>query len=153
MAGIVNPGANAFAQSMVIRERRAGTAVGVVVSHRLPADIAAFIIYVDPEHGRAGYGIEATALYISHLFDSGARLVTADVLSFNKAVIGILTRIGINPQARLREHAFAAGQFWDVLVFSFTAEEWIRAVARYRRILPGGQRRPAAFSSARTRST
>jgi RimJ/RimL family protein N-acetyltransferase len=145
MGGGIRSGTNAFAPEMLIRERREGAIVGVVLNHRMPADIAAYFIYLDPDKGRAGYGIEATALYVSHLFDCGARLVTADVLSFNRAVIGILGKAGIKPQARLREHAYAAGRFWDVLVFSFGVDEWIGALARYRPMLPGGDRPPVAF--------
>jgi RimJ/RimL family protein N-acetyltransferase len=149
MGGALREGASAFAPPMLIRERRHDTAVGLVVNQRLPASVAAFLIYVDPELGRAGYGIEATALYVSHLFDCGARLVTADVLTFNTAVNGILTKAGIAPQARLREHVYVAGAFWDVLVYSFGVDEWLRALARYRRYLPGGDRRPAAIGSLR----
>jgi RimJ/RimL family protein N-acetyltransferase len=149
MGGALREGASAFAPPMLIRERRQGRAVGLVVNQRVPADVAAFLIYVDPERGRAGFGIEATALYVSHLFDSGARLVTADVLSFNTAVNGILAKAGLAPQARLREHVYVAGGFWDVLVYSFGVEEWLRALARYRRHLPGGDRRPAALGTLR----
>jgi RimJ/RimL family protein N-acetyltransferase len=145
MGGALHAASSVFAPPMLIRERRHGKAVGLVINQRVPAGVAAFLIYVDPEWGRAGYGIEATALYVSHLFDSGARLVTADVLVFNRAVNGILAKAGIAPQARLREHVYVAGTFWDVLVYSFGVDEWLRALARYRRMLPGGDRQAVAI--------
>jgi RimJ/RimL family protein N-acetyltransferase len=129
---------------MLIRDRRSGEAIGVVENHPLPGKIAVFVVYLDRQRGRAGFGFEAVSLYISHLFDSGARLVTAEVLEFNADMIAILRKVQIVPQARLRDHVYSAGRFWDLLVYSFDRVEWVRIVDRYRRILPGGDRRPAA---------
>lgn len=137
-------GLSPYGPPMVIRDLRSGRAVGMVENHGLPAGIAVYLIYLDPELGRPGFGLEATALYVSHLFDHGARLVTAEVLSFNLDVIGIMRKAGWPEQARLREHVFAAGRFWDVLVYSFDQASWERALSRYRSRLPGGGRRPAA---------
>lgn len=142
-------GESHYAPPMIIREKRSGDAVGVVENHELPGGVAVFVIYLDRERGRAGYGLEATALYVSHLFDSGARLVTAEVLSLNTEVIGIMRKAGWPPQARLREHVYTAGRFWDVLVYSMDREDWLRALSRYQRHLPGGGRRPAALGIPR----
>lgn len=139
-------GGSVFAPPMLIRERRSGRAVGVVENQALPGSVALYLIYLDPTTGRAGYGLEATALYVSHLFDSGARLVTAEVLELNAAVIGIMRKAGWPEQARLREHIYAAGRFWDLLVFSLDQESWERGIARYRARLPGGDRRPSALA-------
>jgi len=70
-------GSLSIAPPMVIRERRSNRAVGVVQNHSQPGGIAVFVIYLDPKWRRAGLGFEATILYISHLFDCGARLVTS----------------------------------------------------------------------------
>jgi RimJ/RimL family protein N-acetyltransferase len=134
-----------IAAPMLVRERRTGEAVGVVENHPTPGKVAVIVIYLDPQRSRAGFGVEVTFLYMSHLFDSGARLVAAEVLEFNTQVIGILTKFRITPVVRLREHVYTAGRFWDLLIWSLDREEWVAIVDRYRRILPGGGRPPAAI--------
>jgi len=136
---------SAIAPPMLIRDRRTGEAVGVVENHPLPGKATAFVVYLDRQRGRAGFGFEAFFLYASHLFDSGARLITGEVLEFNAGTIGILRKVGLLPQARLREHVYSAGRFWDLLIYTIDREEWVGIVDRYRRVLPGGDRRPAAI--------
>jgi RimJ/RimL family protein N-acetyltransferase len=146
-------GASEFAPPMLIRDLRSGRAVGVVDNSGLPGGVTVVAIYLDPEHGRAGWGMEAITLYVTYLFDQGARLVTAEVLGFNAAMIGVLRTLKIEPQARLREHAYVAGRYWDVLVYSFDRTEWVtKVVERYRDRLPGGWRRPAAIGALRRKS-
>lgn len=133
-----------IAPRMLVRVRSSGEAVGVVENHALPGNVAVFVTYLDRTRGRHGFGFESVVLYISHLFDSGARLVNGEVLEFNTEMMGILRKVNIAPQARLREHVYMAGHFWDLLIYSFDRAQWVGIVDRYRRILPGGDRRPAA---------
>jgi RimJ/RimL family protein N-acetyltransferase len=149
MGGMAYSARNFYAPPMVISEIQSGAVVGVVASNRLPGDIASFLIFLDPDHGRAPHGMEATALYVSHLFDSGARLVMADVLAFNP-VNRLLQRVGLMPQARLREHVYAAGRFWDVLVYSFDRDEWLAALGPFLDRMPGGKKRPSALGGRRS---
>ena len=135
-----------YAPPMLIRSLRDRAAIGVVENHALPGGVAAYLIYLDPRT-RGGFGLEATALYVSLLFDSGARLVTADVFEFNTAVIRMLRKAHLEPHARLREHAYAAGRFWDVLVYYLDLESWKRFLKHHERRLPGGDRRPVALGS------
>ena len=150
MGGLTYAGSSSFASPMLVREQRSGVAVGIVANQRQPAGVATVLIFMDVNRSRGGSGAEAFALYVSHLFDSGARVVTAEVLSFNPAN-RLLTRLGLTAQARLREHAYSAGHFWDVVVYSFTRSEFLERLARYRRVLPGGTRRPVALGSSRSR--
>jgi RimJ/RimL family protein N-acetyltransferase len=129
---------SAIAPPMLLRSRRDGEAVGVVENHPLAGDVAVFVVYIGRQRGLAGFGFEAAILYISHLFDRGARLVTAEVLEFNREMNAILRKVGLVPQARLREHIYSGGRFWDVLVYSFDRAEWLRIIDPYRRRLPGG---------------
>lgn len=138
-----------IAPPMLIRNRRSGQAVGVVENHPLPGNAAAFVVYLDPHRARAGFAFEAIILYISHLFDCGARIVTAEVLEFNTDMIGILRKVQFEPQARLRDHVYAAGRFWDLIIYPFDRGDLLRVVDRYHRILPGGDRRPAAIGGRR----
>ena len=140
-----------IAPPMLIRDRRNGEAVGLVENHPLPGKVAVFVVYLDRQRGRAGFALEVFTLYASHLFDSGARLITGEVLEFNAEMIRILQKYRIVPQARLREHVYAAGRFWDLLVYTIDRAAWLRIVDRYRRVLPGGDRRPAAVGGKPTR--
>jgi len=144
-------GASPFGPPMLVRERASGQAVGVVENRPLPGSVAVFVIYLDSHGRRRGYGFEAACLYISHLFDSGARLVTAEILEFNTHMIGIMRKVGIEPQARFREHVYSAGAFWDMIIYSFDGAQWRGIVNRYRRMLPGGGRAPAAIGGSRLR--
>lgn len=139
-------GLGPYAPPMVVRSLRDQAAIGVVENHALPGGVAAYVIYLDPR-SRVGFGLEATALYVSLLFDAGVRLVTADVFEFNTAVIRMLRSAHLEPHARLREHAYAAGRFWDVLVFYLDLDGWKRFLKRHERRLPGGDRRPVALGS------
>lgn len=134
-----------IAPRMLVRVRSSGEAVGVVENHALPGDVAVFVTYLDRERGRHGFGFESVVLYISHLFDSGARLVNSEVLECNAEMISIIRKVNVVPQARLREHVYTAGRFWDLIVYSMDRAQWVGIVDRYRRILPGGDRRPAAI--------
>jgi hypothetical protein len=144
-------GESAFSPPMIIRERRTGQPVGFVENHAMPGGVAVLVVYMNRQRGRPGYGVEAAAIYISHLFDCGARLVVCEVLSLNDEALGIMRKAGWEPQARLRDHVYAAGRFWDLLIFSFDRTDWLRTAARYRRILPGGTRQPVAIGVRRSR--
>ena len=98
---------SAAAPPMLLRSRRDGEGVGVVENHPLPGNVAVFVVHIARQRGLAGFGFEAAILYISHLFDTGARLVTAEVLEFNREMNAILNKVGLVPQARLREHVYA----------------------------------------------
>lgn len=148
MGGVPFGARQVFAEPMSIRESASGAVVGMVANQRLPGDVASFLIFLDLARGRAPHGVEATALYVSHLFDAGARLVTLDVLVFNP-VNRLLQRVGLMPQARLRDHIYTAGKFWDVLVYSFDRTEWRRAISPFLDRLPGGSRRPSALGGRR----
>ena len=142
-------GSHEYAPAMLIRDRRTQRAVGVVDNSSQAAGAAIVMIYFDRDLGRGGAGLEAITLYVSHLFDHGARRVVAEVLDFNTGMNGVLKKLRFEPQARLREHAYVAGRYWDLLVYSFDLAEWKeKVVDRFRRRLPGGDRKPAAIGGS-----
>ena len=143
------PVSSPYAPPMLIVERRSGATVGMIENHGLPGGVAVVVVYLDRARGRAGYGVEALALYVSHLFDSGARHVTGEVLAFNTAMVRVMHHMTLPPRARMREHVFAAGRFWDLLVYSFDREQWLSGLGRYRRFLPGGDRSPTVLGGRR----
>jgi hypothetical protein len=133
---------SAIASPMLLRSRRDGEAVGLVENHPLPGNVAVFVVYIGRQRGLAGFCFEAAILYISHLFDSGARLVTAEVFEFNREMNGILRKVGLVPQARLREHLYSGGRFWDLLVYSFDRAQWVRIIKPYKHRFPASPASP-----------
>jgi len=149
-AGRVN-GLKSFGPAMLIRANRGGEALGLVENGEMMgySGVAVVLIFVDQERARPGVAMEAFAMYVSHVFESGARLVHVEVLAFNEPVLRMLRRIGVNEQARLRDQMYTGGRYWDVVVFAFDAVQFKEIWSRYARILPGGDRKPAALGSRR----
>lgn len=143
--------AKSFGPAMLIRETRSATAIGLVENGEMVGypGVAVVLIYVDTELARPGVAMEAFALYVASVFESGARLVHVEVLSFNTPVLRMLARIGVREQARLRDQVYTGGRFWDVLVFAFDAAQFRKILSRYSRALPGGDRTPAALGGRR----
>ena len=128
---------------MLIRERRGGQAIGIVENHRMAGypGVAVVTIFVDPDRARAGVAMEAFAIYLRHVFETGARLVHFEVLDSNAGVQRMLRTIGSEASARMREHLYVAGEFHDVLVFALTRDQFARAQARFSSMLPGARNR------------
>lgn len=139
----------AFGPAVLIRARSTGIAIGLVENGEMIGypGVAVVLIFMDPKSARPGLAFEAFAMYVAHVFESGARLVHLEVLEFNEPVLRILRRLGLEEQARLRDQVYAGGRFWDVAVFAFDAVQWAQMWNRFARILPGGDRRPAALGS------
>lgn len=105
----------------LVREVTSGRLVGVLDAAPVPGypDVASVSIYSDPARAQAGWALEAYGTFVLSLFEQGIRLVHHEVLEFNRPIQRILRGLGVQPSARLRSHAFVAGRFWDVLVFSY----------------------------------
>ena len=140
-----------FGPAMVIRDRTSGGVIGLVENGEMTGypGVAVVVIFVDQSLARPGVAMEAFAIYLRAVFEAGAALVHVEVLEFNTPVLRMLARIGLSPQARLREHVYSSGRFWDVLVFAFDRNQFEQIQGRYARILPGGDRRPAAVGARR----
>jgi hypothetical protein len=140
-----------FGPAMLIREKRSGAPIGLVENGEMIGypGVAVVLIYVDTARARPGVAMEAFAIYVASVFESGARLVHVEVLEFNLPVLRMLARIGVSEQARLRDQVYSGGRFWDVLVFAFNADQFRKIWSRYARILPGGDRKPAALGGRR----
>jgi RimJ/RimL family protein N-acetyltransferase len=138
-----------FGPAMVISDRRSGVAFGLIENGEMSGypGVAVVVIFVDQSLARPGVAMEAFALYVAQVFEAGAALVHLEVLEFNSPVLRMLSRIGLTAQARLREHLYVSGRFWDVLVFAFDRPRFEQITARYADRLPGGDRRPAAIGA------
>jgi hypothetical protein len=138
-----------FGPAMLIRATATEEALGLVENGEMTGypGVAVVLIFVDTGRARPGMAMEAFAIYVRNVFASGARLVHIEVIEFNEPVLRMLHRIGVGQQARLRHQMYTGGRFWDVLMFGFDAEQFKAIWSRYARILPGGNRKPAALGS------
>lgn len=115
-----NPG------TALIRPASTPDPVGVLDAQPLPGydDVVNLSIYTDTAQARGGVALEAYGLYVESLFTQGARLIHHEILALNAPILRVLRGIRLQPTARLREHAYAAGRWWDVLVFSYDETHW-----------------------------
>jgi len=121
--------------TMLFYEAETDQLLGVLDAGLLPGypGVVNLSIFTDSQFARPGLALHAYGLYVEMLFNGGVRLVHHEVLEFNLAVRGILRRIGVEPSARYREHAFAAGRLRDVLIYAYDQEHFQREFARYDR--------------------
>src|SRR2546430_4514765 len=140
-----------FGAPMVIREIASGRAIGLIENGVMSGypDVAVVLFFTDPDVARPGIATEAFAMYVAHVFEKGARLVHLEVLAFDRPVLHMIRRLGLEEQARLRDQAYAAGRFWGVAVFSFDSKRFEEIWNRYGKMLPGGGHGPSALGSSR----
>lgn len=79
-------------------------------------------------HPRArgkGWGQEALALLLAHLFDDlGLHKARLHVRADHPTAIGTYRKLGFIEEGRLRHHAFYAGRFHDFLVMGLLEDEY-----------------------------
>ena len=139
--------ASRYLPAMAVRDNQNGRMIGLLETGELIGypGVAVMLVYVDPELARPGVAMEATGIYSPMIFDSGAAILHIEVLSFNSASNRIFQKRQREPQARLRQHIYVAGRFWDLLIYSFDRADWDALMAKLKRALPGGQRQIAAL--------
>lgn len=124
-----------FLPTMLIRTK-AKNVVGVIAYTEHPDfdNIGIVSLYIDIERSRPGTSLEAIFLYINAMFSHGVECIHCEVLEFNWGMLRIFERGNIKPVARLRKHSYAAGQFWDVYIFTFDKQMWesIKKIKKYR---------------------
>ena len=72
---------------------------------------------------REGIAREGVGALVEHLFDKGARKLTAEVDSENTASIALLERLGFTREAHLREHETTHEGLCDVLLYGLLASD------------------------------
>jgi len=143
--------ASRYLPAMAVRENQDGRMIGLLETGELIGypGVAGMLVYVEPELARPGGAMEATGIYSPMILDYGAAILHIEVLSFNTASYRIFQKRHREPQARLRQHVYVAGRFWDLLIFSFERADWDELMAKLKRALPGGQRQIAALGRKR----
>jgi RimJ/RimL family protein N-acetyltransferase len=132
MGGWMSRPPGSLATATLVRTLPTGELIGVIDAAPLPGydGVTSLSVYTDTQRARGGLALEAYARAVNGLFASGTRLVHHEVLELNGPIHRVLRGIGIAPSARLREHAYAAGRYWDVLVYSYDATRWDHLLTR-----------------------
>jgi RimJ/RimL family protein N-acetyltransferase len=108
-------------------ENLAGELVGTINTHHCAPRCGTFMygLAILPEHRRKGYAAEAIRLVLRYYFQERRyQKVNADVFSFNEPSIHLHERLGFMLEGRLRRMIFTQGQWFDVLVYGMTREEF-----------------------------
>jgi RimJ/RimL family protein N-acetyltransferase len=135
---------------MAVLEISSGTVVGTVEAHDLPGypGVVSLVIYLAPALSRPGYAIEALLLFVPSIFGRGTEVIHLEVLEFNRTMLAMVRRWGLQLTATMRDHAYVAGHFWDVLVFSLDEDIWSGGLSRYLKRWPGRERGLAALGGS-----
>ncbi|MGQ0549419.1 MAG: GNAT family N-acetyltransferase [Armatimonadota bacterium] len=95
------------------------------------------IALYESRHWNKGYGSEALALWIDHLFDGLAlRRVGLRTWGGNRRMIRVARGLGFQQEARFREAALVGRRVYDRLAFGLLRREWRRARTRWRAMGP-----------------
>jgi hypothetical protein len=139
MAGPLTSGHLGTHETLVARSRATGEAVAVLDATELFGyeGVRSVSIYADADRSVRGVALEAYGRFVLHQLDSGARLVHHEVLELNEPIQRIFAALGLEVTARLRSHAYVAGRFWDVLVYSYDRPQLDAILAR---VFPRGHR-------------
>lgn len=108
-------------------ETLAGEHVGTINSQHCDPRCGTFSygIAVMAKHQRKGYASEAILLVLRNFFlERRYQKVTPHVYSFNEASIRLHERLGFQLEGRLRRMVYTNGQFYDLLYYGMTAEEF-----------------------------
>jgi RimJ/RimL family protein N-acetyltransferase len=109
--------------------RRDGRAVGLVVAYAadLPNRTVRFGIVLDPQYHAVGWPLEAGALFIDYLFDTGDfRKIYSEAIDYNLATYKSALDLGIlRMEGCLREHVYSAGAYRDWYTFAIYRDDWL----------------------------
>ena len=103
------------------------TAVGSISTHDCNSRVGTFSYGVDiaPEHQRKGYAREAIRLVLKYYFEElRYQKVTVPVHSDNEASLRLHERLGFQREGVHRQMGFSRGQYFDVIWFGMTKEEF-----------------------------
>ncbi len=80
----------------------------------------------DPEYLGQGYGRDAIGTLLGWAFQiQNYRRIWLETLALNERAVRSYHALGFVEEGRLREHAFYAGRYVDVLVMGLLREEWL----------------------------
>lgn len=117
----------------IIEDAR-GEVVGMINTHSCNHRTGTFRygIVTRAEHRRKGYAREAILLVVKYYFEElRYQKVTASVHSFNEASIALHERLGFRLEGRVRRMVYTRGEYFDLLWYGLTREEWEESPLRF----------------------
>jgi RimJ/RimL family protein N-acetyltransferase len=108
-------------------ENEAGEAVGDLTMHDCDPRVGtlSYGISVRKDHRGKGYAAEAIWLVLRYYFEERRyQKVTVGVYSFNEASIRLHDKLGFQREGCLRRMVYTRGQYFDLIYFGLTAEEF-----------------------------
>ena len=139
MAGPLMGGHYGTHETLVARSRERGDVVAVLDATEMIGypGVRSVSIYSDARRAGRGVALEAYGRFVLHQLDTGSRLIHHEVLELNEPIRRIFAALGLEVTARFRSHAYIAGRFWDVLVYSYDRPQLDAILAR---VFPRGRR-------------
>lgn len=106
---------------------------GISTNHcDLRQGVFSYGLHVLPEYRRKGYAAEAVCLVLRYYFQERRyQKANIAVYSFNDASIALHERLGFSLEGRLRRTVFTRGQYFDLLWYGITAEEFAEQHPEY----------------------
>lgn len=105
-----------------------GTPLGLFGIKWLPAEHRAALLTAfigDPAYWGGGYGTDGLLLLVEFAFDwLDMRRVWLMTMSLNERVIRQMDKAGFRLEARQRQATWAAGDWYDLLIYSLDRGEW-----------------------------
>lgn len=111
----------------LVIETLAGELIGGISTHdcNLRTGTFSYGVSVFPHQQRKGYASEAILLLLRYMFEERRyQKCTAEVFDYNPGSIALHERLGFQLEGRLRRMRYTQSQFYDIVVFGMTAEEF-----------------------------
>jgi RimJ/RimL family protein N-acetyltransferase len=109
----------------------AGEVVGDLTTHGCDPRHGTFGygISIAAAHRRTGYAAEAITLVLRYYFEElRYQKVSVQIYSFNEPSLRLHERLGFQPEGRQRRMLYTRGQYFDVLLFGLTSDEFAARV-------------------------
>lgn len=104
-----------------------GELVGSISTHRCDARVGvlSYGLHVLPGHRGKGYAQEAICLVLRYYFQElRYQKANIEVFDLNGPSKALHARLGFVEEGRLRRSAFTRGEWWDVIQYGMTVEEF-----------------------------
>jgi RimJ/RimL family protein N-acetyltransferase len=110
-----------------IESLETGSTVGSIDMHHMDARVGvlSYGISIHEDHRRKGYASDAICLVLRYYFlERRYQKANIGVFSFNEDSIRLHERLGFQLEGRQRRTTYTAGEFYDMLWYGMTVEEF-----------------------------
>lgn len=83
------------------------------------------VSFVSEKHRRQSHAEDAKHLMLTYMFDERRfEKYNTDCIETNEAIIAHFLKLGCVEEGRRRKRVFTNGQYYDIILFGMTREEW-----------------------------